>query len=423
MTIHSRCSLVSLTFSFVLVFAAAAAAVTVASNAVKARVLVVGGSGRVGGSALRSLLTRTNTDPSLDLDLTAAGRSSEKWNSYATSYNIPDTVKFVSLDIATSSQQLDEVISQYDLIVHTAGPFQQLKENVLLKTSARLGKKYIDVLDDVELSRICRGDEYQNLCKSTGASAVISTGIWPGCSSLFAQKIIQEAGGHHEVEKVIFSFHTAGSGGAGPTILTATFLILGEDVLVYKEGERIYYPTATAPRYVEFGKDIGSREVIRLNLIECESCASSGIKNVETFFGTAPPIWNTLFSLMGLIPKPILQNRDLMAKFALFSLPMVYIIDQWVGSANGIRVDAITKKGDTYTGLLTHEDLEQSVGDAICSFAVQSLKGKVKPGVHFPEEVENTSFGEEILDEISKSAITYVVQKRRMSNEYDFTFR
>ena len=126
---------------------------------------------------------------------------------------------------------------------------------------------------------------------------------------------------------------------------------------------------------------------------------------------------------MGLIPKPILQNRDLMAKFALFSLPMVYIIDQWVGSANGIRVDAITKKGDTYTGLLTHEDLEQSVGDAICSFAVQSLKGKVKPGVHFPEEVENTSFGEEILDEISKSAITYVVQKRRMSNEYDFTFR
>ena len=184
MTMPFRCSLVSLTFSFVLVFAAAAAAVTVASNAVKARVLVVGGSGRVGGSALRSLLTRTNTDPSLDLDLTAAGRSSEKWNSYATSYNIPDTVKFVSVDIASSSQQLDEVISQYDLIVHTAGPFQQLKENVLLKTSARLGKKYIDVLDDVELSRICRGDEYQNLCKSTGASAVISTGIWPGCSSL-----------------------------------------------------------------------------------------------------------------------------------------------------------------------------------------------------------------------------------------------
>ena len=392
-----------------------------ATTATKTKVLVVGASGRVGGSALRSLLSRSKTDPTLNLEVTAAGRSIEKWNSYASNYKIPDNVRFESVDIGVTSQELDEIVAQYDLIIHTAGPFQQLKENILLKTSAKLGKKYIDVLDDVELSRICRGEEYQKLCRSTGASAVISTGIWPGCSSLFAQKIIAEAGGHEEVESVIFSFHTAGSGGAGPTILTATFLILGEDVLVYKDGKKMYYPTATAPRYADFGEVIGSREVIRLNLIECESCAISGIKNVETFFGTAPPIWNTLFSLMGLIPKSILQNRDLMAKFALFSLPMVYLIDKMVGSANGIRVDVTTKKGLTYTGLLTHDDLEQSVGDAICSFAVQSLKNKIKPGIYFPEEVEEESFGREILDEISRSALTYSVRKRVMDSKFDFT--
>ena len=394
-----------------------------ASATTKAKVLVVGASGRVGGSALRSLLSRTKTDSTLNLDITAAGRSIDKWKSYVSSYDIPESVNFVSIDISKSSKQLDDVVSGFDLIVHTAGPFQQLKENVLLKTTARMGKKYIDVLDDVELSRICRGNEYQEICKSTGASAVVSTGIWPGCSSLFAQKVIEKAGGHQEVEKVIFSFHTAGSGGAGPTILTATFLILGEDVLVYENGVRKYYPTATAPRYVDFGKAIGPREVIRLNLIECESCAISGIKNVETFFGTAPPIWNTLFSLMGLVPKSILQNRDLMAKFALFSLPMVYLIDKLVGSANGIRVDVITKKGSTFTGLLTHDDLEQSVGDAICSFAVQVLKNKVKPGVYFPEEVEDISFGNEILDEISRSALSYSIQERKTmgTNELDFT--
>jgi hypothetical protein len=40
---------------------------------------------------------------------------------------------------------------------------------------------------------------------------------------------------------------------------------------------------------------------------------------VETFFGTAPFLWNRLFQLMtNLIPKSILKNRDLMQKFAIF---------------------------------------------------------------------------------------------------------
>ncbi len=142
------------------------------------KVLVVGGSGRVGGSALRSLLQRSKKDESVNIQLTAAGRSVDKWNAYVKSYNIPTNVDFVAVDISRQSEQLDKVVDDYDLIIHTAGPFQQLRENVLLKTVARLGKKYIDVLDDVELSRICRGEEYQSMCKRSGASAVISTGIW-----------------------------------------------------------------------------------------------------------------------------------------------------------------------------------------------------------------------------------------------------
>ena len=122
--------------------------------------------------------------------------------------------------------------------------------------------------------------------------AVISTGIWPGVSSLLAKKVVHLAGGVNEVNKVIFSFHTAGSGNAGPTILTATFLILGENVLIYKNGQAEYRTTASDPNDVDFGPKFGPQKVIRLNLIECESCASMGIPNVETFFGTAPSIWN-----------------------------------------------------------------------------------------------------------------------------------
>lgn len=67
----------------------------------------------------------------------------------------------------------------------------------------------------------------------------------------------------------------------------------------------------------------------------------TGIDNVETFFGTAPVIWNRLFTAMAnLIPQAALKNVDLMNKFALFSLPMVRLVDMLVGCTNGMRYAA-----------------------------------------------------------------------------------
>ena len=140
-----------------------------------------------------------------------------------------------------------------------------------------------------------------------------------------------------KVETLEFSFFTAGSGGAGPTILTATFLILGEDVLTYHDGVPVYIKTGKYTQKVDFGPAIGEREVICMNLIECESAYQARLaKTINTKFGTAPPMWNTLFLFMAkLTPQKILQNRKLMSRFASFSLPMVRMVDQLVGAANG----------------------------------------------------------------------------------------
>ena len=73
-------------------------------------------------------------------------------------------------------------------------------------------------------------------------------------------------------------------------------MLLGEDVLTYQDGKKVYMKSASDKTIKNFGTGIGIREVVRLNLIECESChVSSKIKNVETYFGTAPYFWNTLF--------------------------------------------------------------------------------------------------------------------------------
>lgn len=403
------------------------------------QVLVVGGSGRVGGSAVRSLLNFYQDR----VNVHVGGRKLKNWESYKRDHrNIPalNSVEFQSVDIR-NARQLDRIVPKFDLVVHTAGPFQGLEEPTLLNSCLKHGKSYIDVCDDVALSRICRSEAYQQKAKDSKATAVISTGIWPGGSSLLAKKVIHEMGGSENVKSVVFSFFTAGSGGAGSTLLSATFLILGEEVLTYVNGQPVYRKTATDARTVDFGNGIGKREIARLNLIECESCYRSGVNTVETFFGTSPPFWNTLFQLMAtFVPSKVLKNRRAMDVFGKVSLPMVRFVDKFTGSKNGecggnnnklhlvdrklnytriaidtgIRVDVTDKAGRVRTGLLTHNDMEQAVGDAVRSFAGQLLfqgvdsgKPPLPHGVFFPEEVDVSSFVDNVLSDIAEDALEY----------------
>ena len=376
----------------------------------KPKVLVLGGTGRVGGSAVRALIAEDLIE-SIDV----GGRSIDNYNDLISRQPITKTAGFKEIDIYNDIV-LRESIKDYDIIVNTAGPFQGLDTSPVLTACCDLGLTYLDVCDDIRLSNICRNEENQKLAKNTNAKAVISTGIWPGASSLLAKKLIDNkeyVNGVSNVDDVKFSFYTAGSGGAGKTILTATFLLLGEDVLCYDKGNKIYKDTATDLYTINFGDKIGDREVARLNLIECESCGThllqglnknnddiSGV-NVQTNFGTSPPFWNRLFAIMAkLIPKSLLKDRSAMDTFAAISLPMVRLVDSLVGSQNGIRVDIKTKNNEEWVGLLTHNDLERAVGDAIAAF-VMNVDLIPNGGIYFPEEVPNEEFGKNILEFVS----------------------
>jgi len=218
------------------------------------KILIIGGSGRVGGSALRKLnnlifkddtLTKSSSDVDAvivgsdgdrarcrDIRLTVMGRNVKNWNDYVALKSLDiKYIEFIAMDINDDGYQLDAIIREHDLIINTAGPFQGLRIPVIMEKCLLNGKKYIDVCDDIKLSRICRSQRYQDMALRYNSTAIISTGIWPGCSSLLADDIIRHSiqGGADEVDSVRFSFFTAGSGGAGPTILSATFLILGID--------------------------------------------------------------------------------------------------------------------------------------------------------------------------------------------------
>lgn len=378
------------------------------------KVIVFGGSGRVGGSTVRSLNDR------FVLDIVVAGRSQYKWEQYLKRINrdLKSVSKFVSVDINNPSIELDNLISNSDLVIHTAGPFQGQRINHVFESALRQGKDYIDVCDDIYLSRILRNEHFKSISSKSGSRAIVSAGIWPGCSSLLACDVIEAAGGNEAVEEVEFSFFTAGSGGAGQTILTATFLLLGEDVLVYENGKEVYKKSATDTTIRDFGKGIGEREVVRLNLIECESChVTSQVPNVSTYFGTAPKFWNFLFKVMAqVIPQALLKDKTFTTNLALISLPMVRLIDAFVGSRNAIRIQVTNKQKETFTGILSHEDLEKVVGDSIASFAHQLMmkpgeEMSIAPGVYFPEEVSDVRLRKNILNDIGSDAITYSITK------------
>jgi len=365
------------------------------------KILVVGGSGRIGSSAIRAFYEKYGTN----ITVTACGKDSKDWKSPA---------KFVALDFDTDFLKLEKLIQQNDLIIHTAGPFQGITKPMIMESALSSGKKYLDVCDNIELGRICRSQKYQDLAKQTGGSALISAGIWPGASSLLSQKVIKDAGVKDAVKSIRFSFFTAGSGGAGPQLLAGTYMILGEKVLIYKNGQPEYRHSASDSLKLDFGDQIGERKVVRFNLIETEHCFQySKIPYVESYFGTSPSSINTMLMIMARgFPNRLLRDRKLMSSFAYLSLRFVRIIDYFAGSKNGIRVDAITYEQKLHTGLLSHKDLEKCAGDAIVAFAKQMINDNVPVGVYYPEEVPGEIFATEILEDISKDSLTYKITSK-----------
>ena len=377
----------------------------------KPRILVVGGSGRVGGSAVCSLI-RSNRCSIVDV----GGRELRNWEAYkrGRADDVLTSVKFQPLNLF-DDEACGRLIPSYDLVINTAGPFQGLDTPALMESCLRRGVAYVDVCDDISLSRTARGQQYQQLAQTHCTSAVISAGIWPGVSSLLAEELLANVG--DEAASCRFSFFTAGSGGAGETILTATFLLLGENVLTYEQGRQKFYKTATDGITVDFGPGVGLRDVVRLNLIECESCFVANAArlpdlSVETRFGTAPAFWNRLFALMALVmPQPLLQNRAAMKTLAAVSLPMVRLVDMFVGKTNGIHVEVTRRDGSMVSSLLTHADLESEVGECLADFGMALLEGRgsfAHHGVFFPEEIPSPEYKARILEASKRRSMTFV---------------
>ena len=363
------------------------------------RVLVVGGSGRVGASTVR-WIDRLATEQ-LPVELAIGGRRRASFDAAAKRLGAKgvDAIKFVQLDLDDAAS-LERAVAGRSLVVHTAGPFQQRTDPTLLKACIAAGVPYCDVCDELELSRAAKK-------LTSDVPAVISCGIWPGASALLAARAAERLG--KPLDDLEFSFFTSGTGGAGPTIVSATFLLLCTPAAVYADGELVMKEPWTEKRTAAFGPGIGERDVYLLDNPDVPTCAEAlGARSASSSFGTAPAFWNDLFGAMKLLPRSLLADRGAMQNLAEFSMPIIRTVDALVGGVNAMRVDARAADGAAVTLRVAHGDLEDCVGQATAAFGMELLRGGVAPGCWYPAELP-VAARDRILAVVEEGAVVWEV--------------
>jgi len=380
-----------------------------------ARVLVLGGTGRVGGSTATAL---SKLRP--DLSVLVGGRNREKGESFAS--KLGERSEFVQVD-TRDARMLEEALQGVDLVVHTAGPFQRAEECTVLQAAISTKTAYIDVCDDTDYSWRAKG--FHEQAKSAGVPAITTAGIYPGVSNVMAAELVNAARSENdgEPERLRFFYYTAGSGGAGPTILTTSFLLLGEDVIAYNKGKEIKLKPYSGALNIDFGKGVRKKNVYLLNLPEVRSAFKIlGVPTVSARFGTSPFFWNWgMQAFANFLPVEFLRDKNKVQKLVKSVDPLVRAIDVIAGERVSMRVDLDCSNGRNTVGLFTHKKLSVSVGFATAAFALAVLEGNTQPGVWFPEEPEGIAVEARklLLERASQGTSNFVMNKPSWMVETD----
>ncbi|RYR22380.1 hypothetical protein Ahy_B03g067664 isoform B [Arachis hypogaea] len=355
------------------------------------RVLVLGGTGRVGGSTAIAL---SNLCP--DLRILVAGRNREKGEALVA--KLGGNSGFSQVDL-NDQDSLQTALQDVDLVVHTAGPFQQAEKCSVLEAAINTKTAYVDVCDDT--SYAVRAKSFMSRALAANVPAITTGGIYPGVSNVMAAELVRAAETETEEDKperLRFSYYTAGTGGAGPTILATSFLLLGEEVIAYSKEIRIPL------QYMVFR-----------NLPEVRSAFEIlGVPTVSARFGTAPFFWNWgMEAMTNLLPPEFLRDRSKVQMLVELFDPVVRAVDGIAGERVSMRVDLELSSGRSKVGLFSHSKLSISVGIATAAFALAILEGSTQPGVWFPEEAQGLAIEarEVLLQRASQGTFNFVMNR------------
>ncbi|KAL3529765.1 hypothetical protein ACH5RR_009087 [Cinchona calisaya] len=381
----------------------------------KKRVFILGGTGRVGGSTAIAL---SKLSPFLQIII--AGRNRERGAAMVD--KLGDNSEFTEVNI-DDFKSLEAALRDVDLVVHAAGPFQQVQKCTVLEAAIRTKTAYVDVCDDT--SYAYRAKSYMDKAMAAGVPAITTGGIYPGVSNVMAAELVRLSKIESKVqpERLRFYYYTAGSGGAGPTILATSFLLLGEEVVAYNKGTKIKLKPYSGMLNIDFGKGIGKKDVFLLNLPEVRSAHENlGVPTVSARFGTAPFFWNWgMGAMTNLLPAEFLRDRSKVQQLVQLFDPLVRAVDEFAGERVSMRVDLECSEGYNRIAIFSHKQLSKSVGNATAAFVLAVLEGSTMPGVWFPEEPQGIAIEarETLLKRAAQGTLNFIFNKAPWMVETD----
>ncbi|KAI5576391.1 hypothetical protein POPTR_009G050100v4 [Populus trichocarpa] len=146
-------------------------------------VLVLGGTGRVGGSTATAL---SKFCP--DLRIVIGGRNREK--GAAMVGQLGRNSEFTEVNIE-NVDSLGAALKDVDLVVHAAGPFQQAAKCTVLEAAIETKTAYVDVCDDT--SYALRAKSFKDKALAANIPAITTGGIYPGVSNVMAAELVRAA--------------------------------------------------------------------------------------------------------------------------------------------------------------------------------------------------------------------------------------
>ncbi|NEQ43741.1 MAG: SDR family NAD(P)-dependent oxidoreductase [Leptolyngbya sp. SIOISBB] len=346
------------------------------------KVLIVGGTGRIGSSIARDVLAHT------DANVVLTGRHRQR--GHAVIHNLGQRSQFLQLDLSDLAT-LREAIAAVDLVVHAAGPFHHRTTQVL-QTCIQEGVNYLDVSDYRGFTH--QALAWQDAAQAAGVTAIVNTGVFPGISNSMARQGIEAL---DQAESVQLSYIVAGSGGAGVTVMRTTFLGLQHPFDAWIESQWRSVQPYTEREKLTFSQPYGDAHVYWYDMPEAMTLPTSfDLKTVKTKFGVVPDFYNhaTWLTAHGL-PAAVLKHPRTVEFLSQVSYWMTGVSDRFTGTGVAMRCDVKGQKaGETvyYRSLFVHDSAAIAAGIGAGYIAEYLLSGQMKqPGVYPVEQILTTS--------------------------------
>jgi saccharopine dehydrogenase-like NADP-dependent oxidoreductase len=339
------------------------------------RVLVVGGSGRIGSAVAYDLFTHT------DAHLVLTGRDRERGAAAAARFGRRGD--FLELDLdRTDVGQLIATVRAFDLIVLCAGPFR-MREPRLLEACIQAGVNYVDVCDDKQSS--LQHLALDATARAAGVTALVGTGTFPGIDNVMVADALAR---YPNADDVRLFFVCAGSGGGGFGVLQTTFLVVSRPYEELREGRWRAVPAYAERQVVDMGPVLGYRPVFTFEVPELWSLPHHfpRLQNCTAKFGTAPGIWNWATWALARAPASVRTDVDFLDRSVGFILPVVHWLDRFVGEELAVRVEIHGAGVLLETIIFSADSTTEAVGWATGEAAAMVLNGEIDArGVWLPE--------------------------------------